>query len=124
MADGLRLIGAVDAEDRRAEVQRAGTHRITGAAGHEARQVGLTRDHLWRRTPVRPLGLAADPDQARPLEALAADPDPVAQGTVVALNQIGEPLRGMDDEGAGQLAGPEVHRLTGIGPVADDRLLG
>src|ERR1700737_769773 len=55
-ADRIRPVGAVDAIDGGAEVERAGAERVAGAAGHEARQIGLARDHLRRRRPVRPFG--------------------------------------------------------------------
>src|SRR6478672_3150137 len=45
-ADGPRLVGAMDAVDRGAEVERAGAERIAGAAGHPARQIGLALDHF------------------------------------------------------------------------------
>src|SRR5262245_32475433 len=44
-ADGLRLVGAVDAVDRGAEVERAGTERIARTASHPARQIRLPLDH-------------------------------------------------------------------------------
>src|SRR5687768_532729 len=69
LTNGFRLVGSVDAEDRRAEIERTGPHGIARTASHEARQIGLPGDHLRRGAPVRPLGLAADLDQARPLEA-------------------------------------------------------
>ena len=59
LADRRGLVGAVDAVDGRAEIHRAGAERVAGAAGHEARQIGLALDHLGRRMPVRPLGLLA-----------------------------------------------------------------
>src|SRR3954447_12996087 len=37
-ADGRRLVGAVDAVDRLAEIERPRTQRITGTARHEAGQ--------------------------------------------------------------------------------------
>src|ERR1700759_202093 len=46
LADGLRLVGAVDAIPRLAEIERAGAERIARPAGHEARQIGLSFDHL------------------------------------------------------------------------------
>src|SRR5712672_2040262 len=86
-ADRIRPIGAVDTIDGGAEVKRAGAERISGAAGHEARQIGLARDHLRRRCPVRPLRLARDVQQSLPLESFAADADAIAQRAAVALDQ-------------------------------------
>jgi hypothetical protein len=120
MADRLRLVGAVDAKDRRAEIVGACPHAISGAARHEAREIGLACDHLRRRAPVRPLGLAADPHQSGPLKAFASDTDAVAQSTIVALDQVDEPLRRVNDQSAGRLTGPEENDLPRIGPFSDD----
>src|SRR3984893_18532242 len=59
-ADGLRLIGAMDAIDRGAEIERPRPHRIAGSSGHETGQIGLALDHFGRRRPVRPFLLAGD----------------------------------------------------------------
>src|SRR5262245_49087689 len=68
--DGLRLVGAVDAIDRAAEIERARAERIGGATCHPARQIRLPVDHLRWRRPVRPLLLARDLQKALPLETL------------------------------------------------------
>src|ERR1700716_1172928 len=70
MPDGLRRVGAVDAIDRVAEIERARAHWIAGAAGHEARQIGLPLDHPRRRRPIRPFRLARDLEQAVPLKSV------------------------------------------------------
>src|SRR5713101_4552156 len=46
LADGRGLIGAVDAVERLAEIERAGAQRIAGPARHHPRQIGLAIDHL------------------------------------------------------------------------------
>ena len=61
LADGGRIVGAVDAIDGAADIHGARAERIAGAAGGHARQIRLARDHLGRRIPVRPLGLALRP---------------------------------------------------------------
>ena len=109
-----RLVGAVDAVDRLAEIERARAHRIARAAGHEARQVGLALDHLRRRPPVGPFLLARYFEQALPLEAVAADADAVADGAVAALHEVEEALLGVDDDGAGRLVGSEEDRLRPV----------
>src|SRR5205823_3982464 len=38
-ADGRGLVGAMDAVERLAQVERAGAERVAGTAGHEARQI-------------------------------------------------------------------------------------
>ena len=68
-ADRSRLVRAVNAIHRAADIERARPHRIAGTAGHEARQVRLALDHLGRRTPVGPLRLAVDALQARSIES-------------------------------------------------------
>src|SRR5438270_12560919 len=88
MADGLRRVGAVNAINRAAEIKRTRTHGVPGPARHEARQIGLARDHFRRRRPVRPFRLARDAQQPVPLEAVASDAYAVAQRYVVGLNEI------------------------------------
>src|SRR3954471_23749007 len=87
-ADRVGTVGAMDAIYRGAEVERAGAERVAGTAGHEARQIGLARDHFRRRRPVRPFRLARDVQQALPLKTIAADPDAVADRAAVALHEI------------------------------------
>src|SRR5258705_8741622 len=74
-ADGLRLVGAVDAINGVAEIQGARAHRIARPARHEAREIRLALDHLRRRRPIRPFLLARYLQQPLPLEAVAADAD-------------------------------------------------
>src|SRR5204863_5856190 len=74
-ADRLRLVGAVNAVDGAAEIERAGAERVAGTAGHEARQVGLAGDHLRWRIPVGPFLPARDIQETLPLNAFAADTD-------------------------------------------------
>src|SRR5262249_39439554 len=74
-ADRLGLVGAVNAVNRAAEIHGTGAHRVPGTSGHEARQIGLPRDHLGRGRPIRPFRLANYSHEAGPLKALAADAD-------------------------------------------------
>src|ERR1044072_6429110 len=110
-ADRVRLVRAMDAIDGAADVERARAHRIARAAGHEARQVGLARDHLRRRGPVGPLRLAVDPLQSGPLETLAPDSDPVSKRAAVALHHIEKALLGMNDNRSRRLRGAEEDHL-------------
>jgi hypothetical protein len=73
--------------------------------GHEAGQIGLAPNHLRRRNPVGPFGLARDLQQAGPLEAVPTDADAVAQRPVVALDDVEVTLRGDNDDRAGRLGG-------------------
>src|SRR3569833_4787545 len=57
-ADGLRLVGAVDAIHCGAEIKRTRAHWIAGPACHEARLFWLALDHLLRRRTVGPFLLA------------------------------------------------------------------
>src|SRR5215470_16132438 len=111
MADRLRLVGAMDAVDRVAEIHRAGAERVARTTCHPTRQVGLARNHFRRRCPVGPFRLARDCLEPGPLESLAADADAVAQCPVVALDDVEEALRRIDHNGAGRLGGAEEHHL-------------
>src|SRR5271157_1417979 len=115
VADRLRLVGAVDAVDGLAEIHRPRAERIARPARHEARQVGLALDHLRRRAPVRPFLLAGNLLQARPLEAVAADADAVAQRAVVRLHEVEEALAGVDDDRPRRFVGAEEHFLLLVG---------
>ena len=95
LADGLRGVGAVDAIDRAGEVHGAGAGGFTGAAGHEAQQVGLTLERLLGRMPIRPLRLLLDGLGAGPGEAFAADADAVAERATIAEHQIEEGVGGI-----------------------------
>src|SRR5262252_2201013 len=102
-ADGLRRIGAVNAIDGAAEIERAGAERIAGAAGHLARQIRLTMDHFRRWHPIRPFGLPGDRLHARPGEAVATHPDAVADGLTASEYVIEIGVGGIDDDRAGRL---------------------
>src|SRR5205085_4306453 len=97
-------VGGVDAIDRVAEIQGARAKRVGRATGHEARQVGLARDHLGRGRPIRPLGLLGDVLHAGPAEAVAADADAVADRAAAGLHQIEERVRRIDDDRARRFA--------------------
>src|SRR3569623_2423860 len=109
-ADGLRLVGAVDAIHCGAEIKRARPHRIAGPARHEARQIRLTLDHLRRRRPVGPFLLAGDLQKPLPLKALASDADAIAQRAAVTLHDIKNALGGRDDDRARSFGGAIAHR--------------
>ena len=111
LADGRGLVGAVDAVHGRAEIHGARTERITGAAGHEARQVGLALDHFGRRMPVRPLGLLGDLLHAGPGKAVAANAHAVADGASATEHVIEVGVGRIDDQGAGGLLGGEGNFL-------------
>src|SRR5262249_31826658 len=66
------------------------------------------------QSPIGPFGLGGDFHQARPLQAVAADADAVAQGTVLPLHHIEEMLGRADDDRAGRRRGALEYRLTRI----------
>ena len=107
-ADGRGLVGPVDAVQRLTEVKRARAERVAVAACHEARQIRLAVDHLFRRMPVRPLRHSRHFFRAGPGEALAADADAVAQRLALAEHEIEVGVRRVDDERAGRLLGVVV----------------
>jgi hypothetical protein len=51
-------------------------------------QVGTARQHLLRRSPIRPFALGGDRLHARPGETGTADADTIAQRTAVTLYEI------------------------------------
>jgi hypothetical protein len=112
MADGRRLIGAVDTIDRVPEVESARPERVAFAAGRKTRQVRLALDHLFRRMPVRPLAHPAYALNARPGEAFPTDADAVAHRFALAEHQIEKRVRGVDDDGASGLGGDVVDNLA------------
>src|ERR1700722_6853896 len=112
VADGFRRVRAVDAIDRVAEIHGARAQRIARATGHEARQVGLARDHFRGRRPIRPLGLARHRLGARPGEAVAADADAIAERLAVAEHVVEVGVRRIDDHRARGLAARIVDDLA------------
>src|SRR6266481_7220341 len=46
LSDRLRLVGAVNAIERRTEIERTGAKRIVDTALHMTRQIGTPRQHL------------------------------------------------------------------------------
>src|SRR6476661_7380446 len=60
LADRPRLVGAVNAIQRRAQIHGPGAERIVEPACHVARQVGPPRQHLRGRGPARPFLFRGD----------------------------------------------------------------
>src|ERR1700732_1247273 len=54
LADGFRLVGAMDAVQRRSKIHRPRPERVVDAAGHMPRQIGASRQHLRGWGPARP----------------------------------------------------------------------
>src|SRR6185437_2219149 len=77
VTDRPGLVRAMDAVERRAEIERARAERIIWAAGHEVRQIRLALKHFLRRRPGRPLFFCRDVMHARPGESGPADADAV-----------------------------------------------
>src|SRR5216684_7826655 len=99
VADGPGLVGAVDAVQgilvALPQIERAGAERIAQAArhadaaaqlAHVPHQLGLARQHLPGRIPVRPFLLVVDARGAGPAETLASDADAVAHRLAPALD--------------------------------------
>ena len=109
LADRRGIVGAVNAVVAGAQIHRARAQRIAGTARHEAREIRLARDHLGRRMPIRPCGLARDGLRAGPGEALAADADAIANGAALAEHVIERRVAGIDNDGTGRLVGIEAN---------------
>ncbi len=89
--------------------------RVVWTALHVPRQIGTSREHLGRRHPVRPRGLAADLGAPEPLETFAPDADAVAKGSVVLESDVQGVILGIDDE---TTRGLLVDVLDELAPVA------
>src|SRR5437660_1379864 len=81
-------VGAVNTIDRAAEINGAGTERIAFAAGHPARKIRLTRNHLLRRRPIRPFSFARNNLGPCPSETIPSYADPVADRSSIAQNVV------------------------------------
>src|SRR6201999_3895180 len=112
LAYGGGIVGAVNAVFTGAEIHRARAERIAGAAGDEARQIGLARDHLGWRRPIRPFLLVGDGLDAGPGETLASDADAVAHRAAAAEHEIKHCVAGIDDDGTRRLARIEIDDLA------------
>src|SRR6202158_1976642 len=112
LADRLRLVGAVNAIQRRAQIHGAGAKRIVDAARHVARQIGPTRQHLRGRGPARPFPLRRDAVDAAPAKAVAADTDAVAKRLALRQDEIKPPLGGVYVNGAGPILAYKAHDLA------------
>src|SRR5829696_3817359 len=97
-ADGLRLVGAVDAIQGVAvalvEIERAGAHWVARPAAHVL-HVGPALLHLRRRVPNGPLGLAGDTGRAGPPESLLANGHGIAHGFAVRQDEVERALLGL-----------------------------
>ena len=118
-ADRLGVAGAVDRELGVAaaliEIEHAGAERIVEAGRHAVGilgRLGLALDHLRRRRPDRPFGLAPDIGLAAPQEALTADVRAIARGIAVAFDAVDEIVLGIDDDGADRFAAVVFHGLA------------
>src|SRR5215831_20518470 len=93
----------MNAIDRRTEIHRPRSKRVARTARHEAGQIGLARDHLRWRRPVRPFGLARDVEETLPLESLAPDTNTVADCAAARLDKVEMTLGAGYDDGARRL---------------------
>jgi hypothetical protein len=101
----------VDAIERAAEIESARAERIARAAGHHARQIWLTFDHLRRWEPVRPFLHARDALGAGPGKSVAADADTVAHRFAATQHEVKIRIGGINDDCAGRLFGREIDQL-------------
>ena len=109
LPDGLGVVGAVDAVERVAEIERLRAERVLQAAGHLVGQARVTGDHLFRRVPVGPGLLAADHFRAGPGEALAADRDRILICLARRQDEVERPPRAIDDDRVGREVAVERH---------------
>src|SRR3954470_6193528 len=91
-SDRLRLISPMNPVDRLTEIKCASAHWIARTASHESWEIRLPRNHFGRRRPIWPFRLSGDSKQSLPLKSLAADPDTIAECTVISLDQVKVPV--------------------------------
>src|SRR5689334_18143345 len=118
LSDGLRLIGTVDAVERRAEIDGARAEWVVDAAGHMARQIRASPAHFLRRGPARPFLLRGHVVHAAPPETVAADADAILQRRPAALHKIEPPLGGVHHDRARRIVRWIADRLTRARPAA------
>src|SRR6266436_5201176 len=111
LADRLRLVGAVNAIKRRAEIHGAGAERIVDAARHVPRQIGPPRQHLRGRRPARTFLLGGYAVDAAPAKAIAADANAVPQRLAVGQHEVKPPLGGIYEYGTRRVSAFKSHRL-------------
>src|SRR5690349_7364452 len=99
------------------DIERAGAERIVERGLHAGSiflELGLTVDHLAGRRPARPGALVLDTAAAAPGEAVTTDAAAIAHRLAVAQHQIEEAVRRIDDDGAGNFRGREIHDPAAI----------
>ena len=112
LPDRVGLVGAVNSIFGLAQIHRPSAEWIAGPARHKPRQVGLTRKHVCRRTPIRPLCFPGNHLFTRPCEALAANADSVAHRLPRIEDKIKKCVSGIDDDGAWRLVADVVNDLS------------
>src|SRR5438876_2233396 len=112
LADRVRLVGAVNAIKRRAQIHGAGAERVVEAACHVARQVGPPSQHLRGRGPARPFPFRGDAVDAGPAKAVAADTNAVAKRLALRQDEIKPPLGGVYVNGARLILADKAYHLA------------
>ena len=107
----LGLIRAVNSIFGLTQIHRPSAERIARPARHKPRQVGLTRKHVYRRTPIRPFCFPGHCLFTRPCEALAANADAVAHRLPTVQHEIKKGVSGVDDDGAWRLVADIINDL-------------
>ena len=87
-ADGMRLVGTVDAVLGVAEIQRARAEWIGGATVHMTWQIGPALEHFRRWGPIRPFALVGDGHRTAPCKTGATNANTVLHRLTFAGHQI------------------------------------
>ena len=103
----LRIVGAVNAIERIAEIDRFRAERIVQAAEHTFRQFGFALTHLGRRIPIGPIGNARHLLTARPRETVSADTDRINKRRHRVAHEIKFAATGINHDGAGRITARE-----------------
>src|SRR5688572_24006508 len=115
-ADQPGRVGAVDAIERVAEIERANAQRVAGIAARDmGRQLRILAAHLGRWRPTRIDLLGADAQHARPAGFTLRDCDRIADRTALGLHIVETAVAEADDD----LARPVAAREADLGPAID-----
>src|SRR5262245_5536503 len=95
----LRIIGAVDAIEGIAQIERHRPQRILDAARHLLGKAWVAFTHFRGGIPIRPRLLAAYCFSTCPVKTLAADGDPVFVSMITWKNVIEFATTGIDHDG-------------------------
>src|SRR5262249_41927200 len=112
LTNGFRLVRAVDAIERRAQIQGPRAQRILDAAGHMTRQIGPPCQHLRGWRPAWPDLFRGNSVRAGPTKSVTTDAEAVPKRQPIGKNKIEPPFGRVDQDGAGRIRTVETYGLS------------